>query len=51
MATLAGQAPDPLVPELATRILDAMAQRAGPYAFTSVASNIGNTAVPAGLQP
>ena len=51
MATLAGQAPDPLVPELATRTLDAMAQRAGPNAFTSVGSNIGNTAVPVGLQP
>lgn len=34
MATLAGNEQDPLVPEMATRILDAMAQRAGPDAFT-----------------
>ncbi len=37
MATLAGQPPHPLVPELVQRILDAMARRAGPDAFTLLA--------------
>lgn len=36
MATLAGQPPDPLAAEMASRIVDAMAQRAGPGAFTVV---------------
>lgn len=36
MATLAGQPPHPLVPELAQRILDEMARRAGGQAFTLI---------------
>lgn len=50
MATLAGQAPDPLVPELARRILDAMALRAGPDAFTLVAAQPGDAPLAAGAQ-
>jgi len=36
MAALAGQQPDPLVSEMASRIVDAMAQRAGPGVFAVV---------------
>ena len=41
MATLAGQPPHPLVPELIRRILDAMTERAGPGAFTVLAPESG----------
>ncbi|WP_082572106.1 LysR family transcriptional regulator [Variovorax sp. Root434] len=45
MATLAGQNPDPLIAEMAARILDAMAHRAGADAFTLLTSNPGNAPV------
>ncbi|MDA8454399.1 LysR substrate-binding domain-containing protein [Acidovorax sp. GBBC 3334] len=56
VAMLAGQSPDPLVPEMATRLLDAMARRAGPDAFTVErrpappdAAEAGASGMPAGL--
>ena len=42
MATLAGQPPHALVPELAARILAAMTQRAGPGAFSVVPPEPGD---------
>jgi DNA-binding transcriptional LysR family regulator len=51
MATLAGPSSDPLVPEVAARILDAMAQRAGANAFTLVASHPGGAPLSAGAKP
>ncbi|CAM3440639.1 LysR family transcriptional regulator [Paracidovorax anthurii] len=49
MATLAGQSPDPLVPEMATRILDAMAHRAGAHAFTVGTTHSGSESLAAGI--
>ncbi|AVT17703.1 LysR family transcriptional regulator [Paracidovorax avenae] len=48
MATLAGQAPEPLALEMATRIMGAMAHRAGPAAFTVVGGERAGASLPAG---